>query len=248
MARQAARESDRAETPAGSAGNGGRRVSARDRVFDEICQWLLTGRIVPGRGVSLRGLAAELGVSPMPVREAVHRLAAEQALEIGPTGRIHVPAMSAARFEEIVKVRVLLEPELAAMALPHIDKPALQALKAIDAGIDRSLETGDVESYMRLNHDFHFGIYGAARSEVLLPLIESIWLQFGPFMRTVYGRMGTSHMVDQHERALDAIAKGDAEGLKSAIAGDILDGMRLLGLAIVGESDADTNVTAFDKS
>ncbi|MEZ5841556.1 MAG: GntR family transcriptional regulator [Hyphomicrobiales bacterium] len=235
MARHAAAAGEHGGMP---GGNGGRRVPARDRVFDELCHWLLTGRIVPGRGVTLRGLAAELGVSPMPVREAIHRLAAEQALEIGPTGRIHVPAMSAARFEEIVRVRVLLEPEIAARALPHVDKALLATLKAIDAGIDRSLETGDVESYMQLNHDFHFGIYGAASSDVMLPLIESIWLQFGPFMRTVYGRVGTSHMIDQHELALAAIAAGDVEGLKGAIAGDILDGMQLLGLAIVGEESA----------
>ncbi|MCC2110998.1 MAG: GntR family transcriptional regulator [Hyphomicrobiales bacterium] len=205
------------------------RTTLRARVHDDIRRALITGRIVPGRGITLRGLATELGVSPMPVREAVHQLAAERALSIGPTGRIQVPEMTPERFNDLIRVRILLEPEAARMALPNLDRSAVFELRSIDDGINQSLVDGDVEAYMRLNHDFHFRIYQAAGSEVFLGAIESVWLQFGPFMRTVYGRLGTANLVDQHDLAIAAIAAGDPAALSAAITRDITDGMDLIG-------------------
>ena len=66
---------------------------------------------------------------------------------------------------------------------------------------------------------------------VLVPLIESVWLRFGPFMRLVYGRFGTAILIDQHERAIEAIAARDEAGLRAAIRADILDGMNEIGAA-----------------
>ena len=60
-------------------------------------------------------------------------------------------------------------------------------------------------------------------------LIETLWLQFGPFMRTVYSDYGAANLIDQHRLALDAIEADDTEGLRQAIASDIVDGMGLIG-------------------
>ena len=62
---------------------------------------------------------------------------------------------------------------------------------------------------MAANRRFHFEIYTAAPSIVLLPMVESLWIQFGPFMRAVYGRVGTAILDDQHVRAVAAIEAGD---------------------------------------
>ena len=212
----------------------GARSTVRDKAISELRQALLTGRIVPGRALTLRGLAATLGTSPMPVREAIRALAAEHALEIQANGRVIVPTMTPSRFDDLMRARLLLEPEVAALALPRLDRAAVKALTGIDDALDRCLETGDVENYMQFNHDFHFAIYRAADAPVLLPLIESLWLQFGPFMRTVYGRVGTITLVDQHKEAIAAIARRDEAGLREAIRNDILDGMRLIGSADLG--------------
>lgn len=204
------------------------RVSVRDTVEKAVREALLTGRFVPGHAVTLRGLAQELGVSPMPVREAVRALSAGNALEIRPNGRIQVPTMTRPRLEELLKARLLLEPELAGLAGPGLTAADAATLEAIDDRIDESLNGGDAETYMRLNHAFHFRIYGAAGSQVFLPLVETLWLQFAPFMRTVYGRVGTSALVDHHKEAIDAIRGRDARALRDAVAADIRCGMDLL--------------------
>lgn len=221
-----------ADPPAASGAGGSvlrqPRDPRRSEVERSLREALLTGRFVPGRAVTLRGLAQDLGVSPMPVREAVRSVAAGNALEIRPNGRIQVPRMTAARFAEISCARLLLEPELARRAAPGLAPADAAEIAAIDGRIDASLDNGDVDSYMRLNHLFHFRIYAAARSEVLLPLVEGLWLQFGPFMRTVYGRLGTAVLVDHHKEAVAAIRAGDADALAAAVAADIRCGMDLL--------------------
>lgn len=208
------------------------RRGLRGRVADALREALIIGRIQPGRSVTLRGLAEELGTSPMPVREAIRGLAAENALEISSKGRIAVPKMSERKFAEILRARALLEPEAAVLALPALGRAEIRRLQAVDDQIDASLGTGDVETYMRLNHDFHFTIYTASGSTVFLQLIESVWLQFGPFMRMVYGRVGTAALVDHHKQAIEAIAARDAARLHEAIRLDIADGMALIGEAL----------------
>lgn len=203
-----------------------------DRIYRHLRHALVTGRIVPGRAVTLRGLAQTLGVSPMPVREAIRRIAAEGGLVVGANRRAWVPAMDAERCDELIRVRTLLEPEAAVRALPHIDAERLDRLRDIDDSIDVALERGDVEAYMAGNHRFHFEIYSANPSRVLVPLIESLWLQFGPFMRSIYGRLGTAALVDHHVGALDAIVARDAEALAAAIRADIMDGMDLIASSV----------------
>ncbi|MER2605273.1 MAG: GntR family transcriptional regulator [Siculibacillus sp.] len=207
-----------------------------DRVYRSLRDALITGRIVPGRAVTLRGLAQSLGVSPMPVREAIRRVSAEGGLVVGANRRVWVPDMDPERFDELVRARALLEPEAAVRALPHIDAARLERLRDIDDGIDVALERGDVEAYMAGNHRFHFEIYAAAPSRVLLPLIESLWLQFGPFMRSVYGRLGTAALIDHHVVALEAIVARDADRLAASVHADILEGMELINSSVLGRA------------
>ena len=207
------------------------RSPVHDQVYAAIRQGLVGGSFVPGRPITLRGLAGLLGVSPMPVRAAVTRLVAERALALTPTRRISVPTMTTERFDELIRARVLLEGEAAERALPFIDAERLAAIRAHDARLEACLAADDAQGYMTANHAFHFAIYRAAPSTVLVPLIETLWLQFGPFMRLVYEQLDMSHIVDQHERAIRAIEARDAVRLRAAIEADIGDGMSIIGKA-----------------
>jgi DNA-binding GntR family transcriptional regulator len=218
-----------AAVPAGPDGVDEDSILLHNSVYDELCWRVNTGRITPGVPLSTRGLALELGVSQMPVREALSRLAAERAIEIRSKRRITVPPMTPARFDDLLRCRLLLEPEAARQALDHIDKPRLKLLREIDSRMDVALRTGDVNAYMEGNYNFHFELYRAQRLDTLNQLIETLWLQFGPYMRVVYGRFGTAQLVDQHHVALDAIEAGDRAALGQAIHRDIEDGMGLIG-------------------
>lgn len=213
-------------------------TAVHDQVYDSIRQALITGKIAPGVGVSLRSLAAELGVSPMPVRDAVRRLVAERALAINPANkRLSVPSLSAERLEQLEMARQWIEPELAARAAPRADEALVRRLKAIDQDLEEALRVGDVDGYMVANHAFHFAIYERAGAEVLLAMAGGLWLQIGPFMRVVFGRVGTGSLpADRHAEAMDALKARDAEGARRAIAADLSEGMDKMRAAVGGEA------------
>ncbi len=199
-----------------------------ERVYAELCDSILAGQFVPGVSVTLRGIADKLGVSPMPVREAIRRLVAERALEVLPNRRVCVAPMTPTRMRELSHARLSLEPELASLAIDSITNSDIRSLQRIDEELNQSLRSGDVDAYIRCNRNFHFGIYERANSPVLCPLVRSLWLQFAPFTRIVFGRMGTEVLQDYHADALDALRTKDKQAFRNAITSDISEGMDML--------------------
>lgn len=201
----------------------------QERVYFQLREAILCGRFVPGRDVTLRGLAEMLNVSPMPIREALRRLTAENALALKDNRRVTVPHMTATRLEQIVEARVALETQAAMRAMPHIDSKQLEKLVELDDNVTRAIEVQDAETYIRTNLEFHSQLYRHGPNEVIIPLIESLWLQSAPFMRLVLNRIGLGYITDRHVQATDAIANRDTLALKLAIASDIREGLGALG-------------------
>jgi DNA-binding GntR family transcriptional regulator len=195
-------------------------------VFQSLRQAIMSGRFPPGQAVTIRGLAETMGVSAMPVREALRRLVAERALALLDNRRVRVPVMTAERFDELLAARTALETEAAARALPLIDAARLAELRAINALVDAAVAAGDAETVVEQNMRFHLWMYGARGGSVLLPLIESVWLQTGPFMRAALEDMPVQAVGhDYHLDALIAIEAGDLAALRLAITEDIRTGI-----------------------
>ena len=182
----------------------------------------------PGAMVSLRSLAEELGVSAMPVREAVGRLVSEEALELVKNRGIRVPAMSRDKLFDLTAVRVFLEAELAKRAAFQIRKVEHSRAKRDNAAVDAAIARGDAGAYMRANYEFHFGIYRAAQSPTYLRLAEGIWTQTGPFMSVVYAGLARLDYSDHHPRILDALDVRDAMAAAKAVKSDIESGLDLI--------------------
>ncbi|MBC8050867.1 MAG: GntR family transcriptional regulator [Chitinophagales bacterium] len=199
-----------------------------EQVYRNLRQALICGRWTPGRAVSLRSLAIEQAVSPMPIRDAVSRLVAECALELKDR-RIFVPAMSEQRLLDLIELRLAIEPKLAGRAIALITQEKLQQIRQLNIVNNQSIESGDIEGYILSNYRFHRAIFGRSGSTALVPILEQVWMQLGPYARIVYGRLGTSHLADdKHDHAIAALASGDETGLRGAIEADILDGRTLL--------------------
>ena len=200
-------------------------------VYNELRQRLVTGRMSPGHELSTRSIAAELGVSQTPVRDALSRLCAEGAVSIRSKRRVRVPAMTRERFADLLHCRLLLEPDAAADAIPHLTDAHVATLRAADSALDAAIAGGDAEAYMLANYNFHFTIYRAQQKRTQTQLIEMLWVQFGPFMRVAYGRVSSAALNDSHQAAIRAIVNRDAAALRDAIAHDISDGMGLIARA-----------------
>ncbi|TCT07795.1 GntR family transcriptional regulator [Aquabacter spiritensis] len=203
------------------------RLTLADTVYRDLKELLLSGRAAPGERFTLRGLATAIGTSPMPVREAVSRLVAENALEVLPNRAVRVPLMPRVRFEELRLIRFQLE-GLAAVTAAHTasadDIAEIARCERLFAA-EREKRRPDGAAAMRHNKDLHFALYRAARLPTLLQMIEGLWLQIGPVLNLDFQagpervRQGDAHL--HHAALLDALKARDGEAARAALIADI---------------------------
>lgn len=212
--------------------------SAKLRVYRILRERIMSGMVVPGLAITIHGVADSLDVSAMPVREALHRLVADGALEYMDNRRVRVPDMTASKFDEIIASRIALETMAAERALPFIDAVRLTRLQSLDAQLEQAYAQERLEQAISLNFAFHRCLYEANGAGVMLQLLESLWLRLGPFMREATANLAESYRVDRHAEAIQAIADRDVTALKQAIAADIQDGVGHLGRRFLSDTAA----------
>ena len=207
-------------------GNGATRQrpkgDVQDKVYAELRHWLMIGHFLPGEPITLRNLAHELGVSPMPVRAALRHLIAEGGIEMLPNRTMRVPHMTRDRLMELLSLRRELEGLATAQACRNMTDKDLAHIEKIHAGTMRALKAGDATRALALNQQFHFAIYALARSWVLMPMIEALWLRAGPFMHLAQGSPGVTWDGRHHVELLRALARRDVKAARRAIERDII--------------------------
>ena len=133
--------------------------------------------------------------------------------------------MTAEKFSELCELRILLETHAAEGALPYIRESDIEILEHIDARIDSAVEQNDVDNISLHNQAFHRHLYCANPYQISVPLIESLWLQLGPFSRIAISKLEKVYLVDRHVEALEALRQRNPFGLRRAIEADIRDGI-----------------------
>lgn len=197
-----------------------------ERVYGQIRDAFTSGLVVPGQRIVIREFARSLGTSMMPVREALRRLEAENAL-VALTGRnLTVPVMTSYDYEELCQIRVSLEGLAASEAAKNITDPELDELAAVTEEMQVASESRDIEATMQLNRKFHFCVYAGAHRPLLLRMIESLWLRVGPQLayairHDVHGGDVVDSPYHPHRQILAALRDGDAASASLAMAYDV---------------------------
>lgn len=202
--------------------------AAHDRLYRSLRTRIMHGELAPGAALTLRGIGRDYGLSMTPVREAVRRLVAEGALSLSASGRLSTPALSTERIEELAALRSLLEPELAVRALPRAYDALIDRMEAINTAIAEQIAKHDASGYIRTNLEFHRTLYLRAQAPAMLAMAETVWLQLGPTMRSLYGRLNRTETPRNHRHIVAALRAGDEPGLRVAVRADVTQGLRLL--------------------
>lgn len=193
----------------------------QERTYRELRRALMVGLFAPGEVVSLRTLAARLGTSPMPVREAVNRLIAERGLVLRRNRTVAVPEMTRARFIELANARQALEGLAAKLCCERATTALIAKLERVNRELIACARADDATGCLASNQRFHFAVYEHADAGVILPLIESLWLQAGPFMYLSLMTPGVRWNAKEHTRLIAALRRRDAEGARKAIERDV---------------------------
>ncbi len=203
-------------------------LAAHDRLYRTLRQQIMHGELPPGQALTLRGLAAQFGVSMTPAREALRRLAAEGALTLSASGRVSTPELTSERIEELAALRALLEPELASRALPRAHVALIERMQAITVANHEAAMRRDAVAYLRTNLEFHRMLYLRAQAPAILAVVETVWLQLGPTMRMLYARLNRKDPPQHHRLIIAALKAGDEPGLRLAVRADVTQGLRHL--------------------
>lgn len=201
---------------------------AHDRVYRALRSRIMQGDIAPGQALTLRGIGKTFDVSMTPAREAVRRLVAEGALTMSSSGRISTPELSNERIEELASLRALIEVELASRALPRAHMALIERLQTINNSVSEAVAHRDPVSYIRTNLEFHRTLYLRAQAPAMLAMTETVWLQMGPTMRALYGRLRRTEPPQYHRLIIAALRAGDEPGLRLAVRSDVTQGLRML--------------------
>lgn len=210
------------------------RETIQDRVYSELRRALIYGLFDPGQVLVIADLAASLATSTMPVREAVSRLVSEQALEALPNRSVRVPLIDERRIEDLLRARILIEGAALEQAVPRITPEQIDALRPLVGDYSRAMLMRDrveLETELELNKTFHFQVYQASGSAVLLPIIESLWLQSGPCVRAAVLRFdpfSELSALHYHGEILAALEARDVEAARRALVSDISRAFDLL--------------------
>jgi DNA-binding GntR family transcriptional regulator len=208
-------------TRASAAKAGTKRGHVQDEVAARLRHGLMVGAFIPGQVMSLRKLAAAFGTSPMPVRDALGQLVAANALEETPGRSVRVPRMTGERLKELFEIRESVEGIAARNACRKATPALLRQLTAINRELKAGIARREVLASLDANQRFHFALYRAAQSDVLMPLIESLWLQAGPTMYFSFLAPDMPWDASAHGEVLDALRRKDAAAAQRAIARDI---------------------------
>ena len=202
--------------------------SAHDRVYRGLRARIMHGELAPGQALTLRGVGAEYDVSMTPAREAVRRLSAEGALTVSSSGRLTAPELSNERIEELAALRALIEVELASRALPRAHMALIDRLQSINSRIADNIVHQDAVAYIRSNLEFHRTLYLRAQAPAMLAMAETVWLQLGPTMRALYGKLRQKEPPRYHRLIISALKAGDEPGLRLAVRSDVTQGLKML--------------------
>ncbi len=213
-------------------------TTTQEYVYERLRNAIMLGAIEPGTSLTMRGLADCLGLSPTPVREAVRRLSSEHAIQIKDNRRMTVPLMTLDRFEELVALRVAIEVHTAKRALPYMSDVIIEKMTEMDNRMDGLISERDLDQLTLLNQDFHRTLYTVNPAQASMPIIESIWLQLGPFQRQVLTRVTEYYEIDRHKEILAALTTRDAIALEDAITNDISDGVLRSGRNLLAVTEA----------
>ncbi|SMQ86099.1 transcriptional regulator, GntR family [Devosia lucknowensis] len=211
------------------------RKTVHDLVYEQLRDALMSGAFEARKAFTIASLSERFHTSHMPVREALRRLASENALSISASGTAYVPAITATELRDITLARMIVEGATARIAGPRLTEADIVTLEQILAHHRASASAGTNTEMTAANRAFHFHIYQAAGSRVLLSQIENLWLRSGPYVRFLSDRMRdllkTEHragFTDQHEAMIEAIRSRDWIALGLACEADIKGSQDLL--------------------
>jgi DNA-binding GntR family transcriptional regulator len=204
--------------------------TAQQHATEALRALIVRGELRPGQRVNQEDLAAQLGLSVAPVREALRVLEHEGQLTYLPRRGYFVTELRFADLQEIYELRAMLEARAARQALPALDGDALERIAEAAQDCVEAAQAGDVAGELAANRRFHFAILAAPGHPHAMRVIRLLWDSTEAYRAMYYNSPAERQAsVAAHERILAALHHRDPERLVAE-----LDAHRTRALEVLG--------------
>lgn len=195
-------------------------MPVRERVASELRKAILTEAFPPGTELTQHKIAEMLGVSRMPVREAIQMLASEGLIEMRPNRSAVVQQVPDAFIREHFDIRIILECETVERACLRIDD--FQPLKNIHERHRKAVESGLLEDIQHTNQSFHLLLWEASGNVKLKNMLMQLW------NGVTISRPGSSilHLHDEHDKIFEAVINRNTNAARDAMKRHLERGMQ----------------------
>lgn len=188
------------------------RESLSNQAYFRLRRDIMGGRFLPGEKLKLRDMAAELGVSPTPVREALARLVADMAVAQLDHRSVRIPHIDPERFSEICTLRMDVEGRAAARAAELATDSQIAELEAIHEEMIALKKAKQFKESFAENQRFHAAFCAIADMPLHYRIAETLWLQIGPLMNALLvHRPTTLPQRHPHHTLLEGLRKHDPD-------------------------------------
>jgi DNA-binding GntR family transcriptional regulator len=205
------------------------RKTVTDRALEILRERVLRGDFGEGEPLRQDAIASELGVSRIPVREALRQLEAEGLVIFNPHCGAVVSTLSLAEIEELFELRGLLESELLRQAVPLLTADDLARADAILDAYEAAFERRDVAEWGALNWRFHSTLLSAANRPLTLSVLANLHNQSDRYMRMQLALThGEVRAIGEHRAIAAAARAGNARGASSLLRVHIVSAGRSL--------------------
>lgn len=208
-------------------------ASRKDVVLSLLRSAISDGRLAAGMRLDQNEIAATLGVSRMPVREALKQLQLEGLVAFYPYRGVEVARLESAQIEELFAIRIALEKLAVERAVRNLKPRQIARLRNILAAMDKLIDAQDDDDrWMRLNQDFHSIINEASCWPQLIALIEQHRSNVDRYVRSYLKLHGRQQSQSEHWELLEACTSENAEAAQEIIARHLANTARALAAAI----------------
>lgn len=187
-----------------------------DRAYERLREAIVDGLLTSGTKLSERGLAAALGISAQPVREALRQLEAEGMVETRPRSGSFVAPQDTARLVEMGRIRAALEGAAAGLAARRAKPADIAALRCRLSAMRAATELGDPAVLRRANEAFHDTLHAICGNSFLIRSLNALgaYDHIGR-ARALAAENEPPQALDEHAAILNAIAGGEAEAAEA---------------------------------
>ncbi|GAB99162.1 putative GntR family transcriptional regulator [Gordonia namibiensis NBRC 108229] len=179
------------------------------RVVAEIERMMATGELLPGQPIRQEWMAERLGVSRLPIREALRELTAQGLVAHRQNVGYTVVRLDQDEFDQIYLMRSALEREVLGR-LPRFDAAALDEMHVIATRITEAADRGDIVTMRTENQIFHFAMFERSGLHLVVAELRRLWKLAMPYHAAyLYDPAGRQRVCGEHEEMIDALAEGD---------------------------------------